>query len=197
MKVLRNIVAAVLIASTIFTFAACNAISKKSSSPVQQLAKNYAGYLQDKFGVSEDKVKKYGPGDPLNTNPNRDKGNYYICTDKNMPTMMCFIYNDAKDAREYFVSCYDICNERFDEEHFQGDYQVALKDDSGYIVINGIDSGVGIFGDQYAVGNELYGGLYYDGNVVLMIMPRNEIAVDRVKYIISTMGLPMADGTNT
>lgn len=198
MKVLRNIVAAVLIASTIFTFAACNGASKKDklSTTIQKISKDYAGYLQDKFGIPEDKVRKMDPNDPLNSHPYN--GEYYICIDRNMPAMECFVYDNADEAREYFVTRYDIFNERFDEEHFQGNCQAELKDNSGYIVINGTDSGVGIFGDQYAhSGIMLYAGIYYSGNTVLVIMPRNEISVDRVQEIISIMGLPMADGTNT
>ena len=45
--------------------------------------------------------------------------------------------------------------------------------------------------------SEVYAGLYYADNTVILIMPKNDVTNDRVKEVISLLGLPMADGNNT
>lgn len=163
------------------------------NNPVIELCKDYKGYLADKLGVSESDIMESDAS--TFQNANAYEGTYYLCSDGSLPSMDCRVYDNADEAREYFEDCYDSFTESFSGENCEAEY--LLEDDYGYIVVDGSISGCQTFGNRYSTGAEIYAGIYYAENTIVVIMPRNDISNGEVEEVISHLGLPMANGENT
>ena len=191
MRFLRKTVLTVVCIVMAVAFVSCSA----GKDPVAELANDYSGRLQEWLGVSADDVQTMDASDIPNANAY--EGTFYLCTERDMPSLDCRTYDDPDKAREEFERMYDSFNESFDEDSYEGEYQCFYEDDYGYIVLDGSFPGVGIFGDVYRMGNEIYAGVYYSGNAVAVIMPRNSLNNSDVEDVISRLELPMANGNNT
>ena len=187
---IRNLVITSVVCALVLAVSGCGA----KNNAMAEIAQDFGGTLQDKLGASADDIHSEDASEFHNANAY--EGTYYICTDSDMPTLESRVYNDADEAREYFEEIYDIFTQAFGDG-FDGDCQYALNDNSGYIVVDGSLSGSNIFGDRYMSGEELYAGLYYYDNAVIVIAPRNDAGNSEVEDVISRLGLPMANGENT
>ena len=167
------------------------------STPKEIITELGAGFQEtvvSKLSIDSADIKSLDPS--TMPNANAYEGEYFYCANSDEPQIECFVYDDAQQARSYFVDSYNKFNKSFHPENFEGQYQACLEEDHGYIVIDGSNSGTTVFGDRHAT-SEVYAGLYYADNTVILIMPKNDVTNDRVKEVISLLGLPMADGNNT
>lgn len=159
------------------------------------MSQDYPGYLANKLGISADKISETD-GSTL-TREYAFSGKYYTLSDKDEPMVDCCVFESEKDALNFFKEkYYNPFNEQFKPENSQGESIFALENEHGYIVVNGSGSGAGFFGDRYRSGNEVYAGVYYKGNVLLVIAPRNDVPNTRVEEVIKLLGLPTASGEN-
>lgn len=161
---------------------------------ILEVGYDFQGALVSKLGFSADDIRKTNPSKMHNQHA--FNGIYILYTNADEPRLECMIYDNPQQAREEFENYYSTFNESFLADSFDGDYQACLEEEYGYIVLDGEKSGARIFGDYYAT-SEVYGGIYYADNILIIAMPKNEIKNTRVKDVISRLGLPMADGTNT
>ena len=194
MRRIRNLCVLALSLAAAACFVSCSN-SEEQVDAVAKLANDYSARIQDRLGVSGDDIREMDPSEFPNANA--FEGEYYLCTDGDLPSIDCRVYNDAQEAREEFESYYDSFTAAFDEDAFDGDCQSCLENDHGYIVVDGSIPGVDIFGSVYRTGAEVYAGVYYSDNTVVFIMPRNDISNSDVEEVISLLELPMADGSNT
>lgn len=187
---IRNLVITATVCALVLAVSGCDA----KSDAMAEIAQDFGGTLQDKLGASADDILSEDASEF--NNANAYEGTYYICTDSDMPAIESRVYDNADEAREYFEGIYDIFSQAYGDG-FDGDCQYALNDNSGYIVVDGPVSGGNIFGERYMFGDDLYAGLYYYDNAVIVITPRNDAGNSEVEDVISRLGLPMANGENT
>lgn len=186
----RNLVITTAVCVLALAVSGCAA----KTNAMAELAQDFGGTLQDKLGASADDIRATDASEMQNANAY--EGTYYIYTDGDMPSVECRVYDNADEARESFEEIYDIFTQAYGE-NFDGECQYALNDNSGYIVVDGSLAGSNIFGGRYMSGEELYAGLYYYDNAVMVVMPRNDAGNSDVEDTISRLGLPMANGENT
>ena len=187
---IRKFVVTAAVCACVMAVSGCGA----KPDAMAQLAQDFGGTLQDKLGASADEINATDASQMHNANAY--EGTYYIYTNGDMPDVESRVYDNADEAREYFEEIYDIFSQAFGSG-FDGDCQYALNDNSGYIVVDGSLAGCNIFGDRYMRGEEIYAGLYYYDNAVMVVMPRNDAGNSDVEDTISRLGLPMANGENT
>ena len=182
---------AVVTLAFVLTLAGCSS-GKKA---VDELAQDYPGYIHDKLGVDE------GDLDEIDASTLQPafafEGSYYYINNGDYPSADCRVYDNADEAREEFETYYDAFNEAFDEASVDGEYECCLGDDYGYIVVDGSFPGVAIFGNRARTDSGFYAGVYYSGNTVVAVIPRNDLTGSDVENVISRLGLPMANGQNT
>lgn len=208
MKRFKNVVAVTLAFAMAFSLIGCGKAKdiddedekeeveeETSGNGMEDLIKDFPGTASERLGISEDDINEYDPSEMHNDHA--FEGAYYICAGSDLPAIECAVYDDPDEARDAFEEYYRTFNEQFREENFQGEYLCFYEGDRGYIVIAGTNSGTHIFGDYYAVGNEVYAGVYYEANAVITIKPRNNVDNSTVEDVISDLGLPMANGDNT
>ncbi len=208
MKKLKDVVAISLVFAMAFSLIGCGKAREKADEDdetevdeeasvdgMKDLIRDFPGIASERLGISESYINEYDPSEM--NNEHAFEGVYYICGGNDMPRIECAVYDDPDEAREVFEEYYTTFNEQFREENFHGEYLCFYEDIRGYIVINGSDSGTHIFGDRYASGSEVYAGVYYEDNAVILIMPRNDVDNSTVEDVISDLGLPMANGDNT
>ncbi|MBO4637852.1 MAG: hypothetical protein J5685_11990 [Clostridiales bacterium] len=169
------------------------AVGDSDMSAIAALASDFSGRVTEKLGVSEDDISEIDPSTMHNSNA--FQGEYYLISASDLPNIECFIYDDASEARSVFEEYYNTFTDEFSEDDFEGEYQSVFEADHGYIVLNGSNTGTHIFGDRFMIGGEaVYAGIYYEGNTVIRIMPKNDI--DSVEDAIRSLELPMANGDN-
>ena len=183
MKKIRSFLVLALGLVMVMAFAGCG--SDKNS--VSDLAKDFKGVVHDKLGVAEESIKEMDPGTFQNAHVH--EGKYYVCNASDVPLIDCDIYDDANEARECFKEYYDAFVEAYGDG-YTGSYQYCLKDDYGYIVVDGTVPGYDAFGSRFASGGEICAGIYYSDNAVIRIMPRNDDG-ESCRNAISRLGLPM------
>ena len=187
---IRNIVITTAVCALALAVSGCGA----KTNGMADLAQDFGGTLQDKLGASADEIRTSDASEIPNANAY--EGTYYIYTNGDMPSVESRVYDNADEAREAFEETYEIFTQAFGDG-FDGECQYALDDNSGYIVVDGSLAGSNIFGGRYMSGEELYAGLYYYDNAVMVVMPRNDAGNADVEDTISRLGLPMANGENT
>ena len=207
MKRFKNVVAVTLAFAMAFSLIGCGKAKdiddedekeeveeETSGNGMEDLIKDFPGTASERLGISEDDINEYDPSEMHNDHA--FEGAYYVCAGSDMPAIECAVYDDPDEARETFEEYYSNFNEQFNEDNFDGDYECFFEDDQGYIVIDGSNSGTRIFGDRFATG-DVYAGVYFEDNTVIVIMPRNDVDNSTVEDVISDLGLPMANGDNT
>ena len=207
MKRFKNVVAVTLAFAMAFSLIGCGKAKdiddedekeeveeETSGNGMEDLIKDFPGTASERLGISEDDINEYDPSEMHNSHA--FEGSYYICGGSDLPAIECAVYDDPDEARETFEEYYSNFNEQFNEDNFDGDYECFFEDDQGYIVIDGSNSGTHIFGDPFATG-EVYAGVYFEDNTVIVIRPRNDVDNSTVEDVISDLGLPMANGDNT
>ena len=207
MKRFKNVVAVTLAFAMAFSLIGCGKAKdiddedekeeveeETSGNGMEDLIKDFPGTASERLGISEDDINEYDPSEMHNDHA--FEGAYYVCGGSDMPAIECAVYDDPDEARETFEEYYSNFNEQFNEDNFDGDYECFFEDDQGYIIIDGSNSGTRIFGDRFATG-DVYAGVFYEDNTVIVIMPRNDVDNSTVEDVISDLGLPMANGDNT
>ena len=100
------------------------------------------------------------------------------------------ICKNAEDAADYFKKAYDSFKADFNtSSQFSGSSISMSGSGSGYIVIKGEKSGTSLFGDINRTGN-VYGGLYYTGSEIVLVMSEAGKGIDDVGKIIDALGYP-------
>ena len=141
--------------------------------------------LQDKLSISE--------GDILVTETDGSTGTpaaTVITAKYNNARINVSICKDAKDAAAQFKKSYDEFQNNFNKSsRFKGKYISLNEPDSGYIVINGDSPETSVFGDRFRTGS-VYGGLYFTGSQIIIIIPEGMESSDDVGKIIDALGYP-------
>lgn len=162
---------------------------------MEAMSQDFSGYVQEKLGANPDKIHETDAAEL--TREMAYSGKYYALADKEEARLDCLVFDSEKDALNRFMDMYyNPFNETFKPDMFKGEYQCAMENGHGYIVVNGSDLGVGIFGDMYRSGKEIYAGYYYEGKTIVIIMPKNNVKNERVEEVMKLLGLPTASGEN-
>ncbi|MBO4927709.1 MAG: hypothetical protein J5379_05605 [Clostridiales bacterium] len=163
---------------------------------MEAMSQDFYGYVQEKLGANPDKIHETDAAEL--TKEMAYSGKYYALSDKEEPRLDCCVFDSEKEALNRFMDeYYNPFNETFKPDMFKGEYQCVLEEGHGYIVVNGTDTCTTIFGDFYRSGREVYAGVYYEGNTIVIIMPKNNVKNERVEEVMKLLGLPTADGENT
>lgn len=168
--------------------------TKEEKKALVAMGEDFPGYLHEKLEVPVEKVRELDPSEFHNSFA--FDGKYYICVVGDECTVQFCIYDDETKARTFFEERYNKFVNTLNKDFFEGEYQNYYKDGYGYYVVNGKDLGTNVFGDLYVSGVELYAGVYYYGNTLLMVQPSKNVGNDKVGETISRLGLPMANGNN-
>lgn len=162
---------------------------------MEAMSQDFSGYVQEKLGANPDKIHETDAAEL--TREMAYSGKYYALADKEEARLDCLVFDSEKDALNRFMDMYyNTFNETFKPDMFKGEYQCVLAEGHGYIVVNGTDTCTTIFGDFYRFGKEVYAGVYYEGNTIVIIMPKNNVKNERVEEVMKILGLPTADGEN-
>lgn len=183
MKVLRKITAILMTSVMVFSFAGCGSKIKFYDEDV------ITKLFEDELDIEEDDIhvtemeEGVNPADGL-----------LITTKYNDIRINVVLFDDADDALDTFQDRYDMFNDTFDRQGiFEGNYDSDFEDNWGYIVVNGENTGSGIFGDILASG-PIYAGIYYIDSMIIVVAPEpgSDINVDDMNKVLDALGYPKA-----
>ena len=150
---------------------------------------SFVAVMTDKLGIPDSDIySARNEGD--NEHPAAD---VYTTVYKNA-RINAYFCDDAKAAKKEFDDMWSDFDASFNQhDQFNGNFIGSnTEDDFGYIVINGDNSEVSIFGSIFATGH-MHAGLYYSGSMLVMIMPAQmDGTTDEVTDVISALGFPDA-----
>ncbi|SCW64538.1 hypothetical protein SAMN02910456_02337 [Ruminococcaceae bacterium YRB3002] len=179
MRKLRSAVALILIAAMSLSLAACGGVKEYNKDSFVSVLKNDLKIADDQIYEAEnDGTQNNFPVATIVTAKyNESRINAYFC-------------QDASKAKAYFDERFQHFQDTFDKNNqFKGSSVTGSTDNSGYIVIKGDMPGTDLFGALYQAGS-VYGGLYYSGNMIIMVLSDNTDGYDDVEAFIKAMGLP-------
>jgi len=179
MKGFKSTVALITTIVMMFSLTAC------SKKPKEYDKDSITSLLKDELKIDEDEIYVYD-SDGENGSPEGTS----VTAKYDDARIIVLIYDDADEANEAFNEAYKEFQDQFNlNDRFKGDFLCNNSDDYGYIVINGNESGVNVFGDIFATGS-LYGGLYYSGSMITMVRPEGPDSFSGVNEVIEALGYP-------
>ncbi|MCQ2532023.1 MAG: hypothetical protein MJ093_04880 [Saccharofermentans sp.] len=99
-------------------------------------------------------------------------------------------FSDPKIAMEYFERYHESFEDIVEASNFSGQYKKSISGSRGYVYFDGqIFAGAASY-SMFGVGN-VYGGAYYEGNAVVVIMTNNGgEARTNTRNVLKDMGYP-------
>lgn len=174
MRKIKSILAVVLVACMMLSVASC--------------AKSVKKVDKDKFEAALEKVKI--DDDDLYENKNGTRDGYdYDRTISAYDGNCIYVYiefEDADECKEYFDDeIYDEFEDLKKDKDFDGKLQMHTGAHSGYVIFNGEADGDDVDGD-------VYGGIYFRDNVLVMVMCYSDKKsdIEDIQTVLKALGLP-------
>lgn len=193
MKRNKALITVLSVALLAFSFAGCkSSSSKKADHPdTASVAENFIENIEKDLGLTDE---DYMEIDPSQFSEGACYDGTFVTAVYKDCHMSCSVFDDEGKAKSRFELEYNEFK-NYIKNNFVGEYKECFEDDYGYLVIDCTDPVGSGFAGRFLSFDEVYIGLYYDGNTYMTFYP-NENS-DGVKEAIEALGLPLADGTNT
>ena len=186
MKLFRGLIAAVLCGATMLSVAGCKSEKVKSIDDEDV----FFDALKKTAGISKNDMMV----NDKNTQFDGMDVEYLTFTDEGCNSYCYIRFEDEEDAYEMFKSKYDSFEELLDDKDFEGDNKRNLKDDQGYLILDGeVAEGAAFDGLTFNTRDtHYYGGFYVNKNVYIAVYSLNGDSdeMDTVDAMLKELDFP-------
>lgn len=187
MKLMKRALSLVMASVMILSLASCkiNALKGVKEYSQDEMVK----VLEEKLGMDEEALHL-----AVNDGEHNQYPSSKVLTFKYEGTRVnAYFVDDAAEAKKLFEQYYQKFEDTFNmKEMFKGSQIKAKTDNDGYIVINGIDSGVDLFGSRFSMG-DIFGAIYYSNSMLILMYDETPEDVSDAKKVVQTLGFPSID----